>query len=219
MKGIIIDGVVASGKSSIIKYIQQELVKLYPQRSKFFLSEHYTERILESLRENGQLDGKKTKEHIRDILETLQKYNQMLLNSKFNENRGNAELIVVIERFILTHLTSLKDRRGYSLKEAQEHLLTVKKFNIRQIVLVIPEDRLKERLMSTIHYRNNNWKKYLYSNGNEEQIIEKFRQWQNKLVNYANRFRNYIDTTIIEMNHNNYKQHAKEILEGYLRDS
>jgi thymidylate kinase len=218
MRGIIIDGVVASGKSSIIRYVQRELVELYPQRSKLFLSEHYTERMLEGLRENGQLNGKRTKEHIQSILETFQKYNQMLLNSKFNSENGNAELILVIERFILTHLASLKDRRGYSLKEVQEHLLTVKKYNIKQIVLVIPECKLNKRLMSTIRYRNDNWKRYLYSNGNEEQIIETFRQWQNKLINYANSFSNLIDTTIIETKNNNYKQYAKEILEKYLKD-
>lgn len=218
MKGVIIDGVVASGKSSIIKYLQEELVKTYPQRSKFFLSEHYTERILEGLKENGSLTAKKTKQHIQDILETLQRYNEMLENSKFTGNPKNAELILVIERFILTHLTSLKDRRGYSLKEAQQQFLLAKKFNIRQIVLVIPEKDLKERIMSTICYRNDNWRNYLDSNGNETQIVRNYCQWQNRLKEYASKFKGFIETTIIETKHTDYKQYAREIFEKYLKD-
>jgi len=218
MRGIIIDGVVASGKSSIAKYLQQELVKTYPQRSKFFLSEHYTERMLERLKENNQLTAKRTKQHIQDILETLQKYNEMLENSKFNSNPKNAELILVIERFILTHLTSLKDKRGYSLKEAQQQFLLARRFNIRQIVLIIPEKDLKERIMSTVRYRNDNWREYLYSNGNEAQVIRNFQQWQNRLKEYASKFSDFIETTTIEITHTNYEQYAKEILEKYLKD-
>jgi len=219
MRGVIIDGVAASGKSSIIKYLQQELVKTYPQRSKFFLSEHYTERMLEGLKENGHLTAIRVKQHIQNILETLQAYNEMLENSKFKSNPKNAELILVIERFILTHLTSLKNRRGYSLNEVQKQFSLAKKLNIRQIVLVIPEKDLKERIMSTIHYRNDDWKEYLYSKGNETQIIKSYQQWQNRLKGYANNFSDFIETRIIEITHTNYEQYAKEILDKYLKDN
>lgn len=218
MKGVIIDGVVASGKSSIIKYLQQKLVEVYPYRSKFFLSEHYTERMLEELKENNLLAARQAKRHIQTILDTLQRYDEMLKKSKFKDNPKNAELILVVERFILTHLASLKDKRGYSLKEARQQFSLIKKFNIKQVVLVIPEEFLKERIMSTINHRNNEWREFLYSKGNEGQIIKRFRDWQDKLVEYANSFSDLIETITIEIGHTNYKQYAKNILDKYLRD-
>ena len=47
MRGIILDGVSASGKSSILNLVQQRIVKEYPSSTKLFISEHYTQRMLE----------------------------------------------------------------------------------------------------------------------------------------------------------------------------
>lgn len=218
MKGLIIDGVVASGKSSIIKYLQQKLVETYPYRSKFFLSEHYTERILEKSKENNLLAARQAKQHIQNILETLQRYDEMLKKSKFSTRPQNAELILLVERFILTHFASLEDRRGYSLEEARKQFILINKYNIKQIVLEVPEEYLKERIMSTVNYRNDEWHKYLYSTGDEDQIIQRFRGWQNRLIKYANTFSDIVETIRIEVYHSDYESYAKDIFNKYLRD-
>ena len=40
MKGIIIDGVAASGKTSILKLLQKKIIEENPNISKLFISEH-----------------------------------------------------------------------------------------------------------------------------------------------------------------------------------
>lgn len=162
--------------------------------------------------------SRKTKQHIQTILDTLRRYDEMLSKSKFNGNPKNAELILIIERFILTHLTSLKDRRGYSLREARQQFSLIRKLNIKQIVLVIPEEFLKERVMSTVNHRNDEWREYLYSHGSEDQIIKRFREWQDRLIKYANSFSNLIETVTIKVNHPDYKKYAEQILDKYLKD-
>ncbi len=43
----IIEGVVGSGKTTLIREMQQLLAIKYPARTKIYISEHYTERVLE----------------------------------------------------------------------------------------------------------------------------------------------------------------------------
>jgi len=61
MRGIIIDGVTASGKTSIIKNLNISLSESKPPMTKFFISEHYTERMLEHLKDDDQLIGGEVK--------------------------------------------------------------------------------------------------------------------------------------------------------------
>jgi len=51
----IIEGVVASGKTTFIKELQHILADRHPARTKICISEHYTERILEDKKANGSL--------------------------------------------------------------------------------------------------------------------------------------------------------------------
>jgi uridine kinase len=48
ISGWIIEGVVASGKTTFIKELQQILANKHPARTKVYISEHYTERVLEN---------------------------------------------------------------------------------------------------------------------------------------------------------------------------
>lgn len=71
MKGIIIDGVAASGKTTILKHLHNKINENNPTITKFFVSEHYTERMLEHLKESGELDGLHIKKHIENIIQAL----------------------------------------------------------------------------------------------------------------------------------------------------
>ncbi len=54
INGWIIEGVLASGKTTFIKELQHILANKYPATTKVYISEHYTERILEDEKVNSQ---------------------------------------------------------------------------------------------------------------------------------------------------------------------
>lgn len=108
MKGRIIDGVAGSGKTTILNNVHSRLNKVVPNATKLFISEHYTERILEHYKEGRELNGEQIKDHIAKIIQTLDIYQSMLNESKFKKDPGGAEVYVTLERFILTHFSSMQ---------------------------------------------------------------------------------------------------------------
>jgi len=217
MRGIIIDGVAGSGKSSILNYIHSEIHKKYPSSTKFFISEHYTERMLEHLRDKKELNGFHIKSHVSRIIENLRMYQQMLDKSKFSQNPQGADIFVTIERFLLTHFASMDIESEYSVDEAKSHFNTLNKLGIKQIALIIPESRLRESILSTLNYRNEKWKEHLYSKGTEKKIVESYLNWQKRFMNYVAKFRDHIETKVIEIQNNNYQNYGELIIDSYFR--
>ncbi len=217
MRGIIIDGVAGSGKSSILNYIQRKIQEKYPSSTKFFISEHYTERMLEHLRDEKKLNGFHIKSHISRIIENLRMYQQMLDKSKFSQNPQGADIFVTLERFLLTHFTSMDIENEYTIDEAKSHLNILNNLGIKQIVLVVPESRLKESILSTMNHRNERWKEHLYSRGTEKEIIAYYSNWQNKFLSYVNKFKDHIETKIIHVQNNNYQNYGNLIIDAYFK--
>lgn len=212
MKGIIIDGVASSGKTSILKIIHNKLSEQYPSSTKFFISEHYTERMLEHLKESGELNGFHIKEHFDKIIKTFTSFQNMLNNSKFKNNPKGADFFVTIERFILTQMASLDIENNYSIEEAKKHFKSMGDLGIKQVVLIIPKHNFKEKILSTINYRNEIWRNHLFSRGNEDDIVNYYINWQNKFLDYTNKFKDSIDTIIIEINDDNYNKYSDLII-------
>ncbi len=202
------DGVASSGKTSILKHLHRKILEQNPSSTKLFISEHYTERILEHLKESGELTGVHIKEHVEKIIGIIADFQGMLDKSKFRNNPKGANLFVTLERFILTHITSLDIENDYTIKEARNHFETIGKMGIKQVLLVIPEARFKEKLMSTIEHRNEAWKEHLYSKGSEKEIVAYYLNWQNNFLKYADIFKDAIDTLIVEVKDNNYAEYS-----------
>ncbi|MFA6421844.1 MAG: hypothetical protein WCV92_00335 [Candidatus Buchananbacteria bacterium] len=214
MKGIIIDGVASSGKTMIFQLLQKKLVEFKPSTTKLFISEHYTQRMIEHLRDDGSLNGGDIKKHIEKIITVLSEFQNMLEASKFNNQQANADSIVVLERFILTHFVSQKNEDDFSIDDAKIYFTKLKNFNIKQILLIIPQNKIRERIMSTLNYRNDAWKEYLLSKGSEDQIIEEYIKWQEKCIKYAGIFKDFIDTEVIEVKENDYDNYVEKILKS-----
>jgi thymidylate kinase len=124
MKGIIIDGVATSAKTTILKYLHNKIVENNPTIAKFFVSEHYTERMLEHLKESEELDGARIKKHIENIIQALAVFQNMLKQSKFNNNPKGVDSFVALERFILTHMVSLNNIEDkYTIEEAKKFFI------------------------------------------------------------------------------------------------
>lgn len=212
MRGLIIDGVVASGKSTILHILNKKIIEEEPTLSKIFLSEHYTQRMLEHLRDGKKIDGQYINNHIEKIIDSLDVFQKMLDDSKFRDNPKEADLLVILERFILTHLTNddlLND--GYSLEKAKYHFSKITSYNINQIALIIPEDKIEKRIMSTINYRNEKWKEYLYSFGDEKEIVNYYKNWQRRFLGYINQCRDIINTVIVEIKDDDFEYYSEVI--------
>jgi len=211
MRGIIIDGVAASGKSSILRLFQKKLMESKPNMTKIFLSEHYTERMLEHLKEDGTLNGYHISDHVDKIIGTLNVFQKMLSESKFKDEPRGADAIAILERFILTHFASLEIEDTYGIELAKKHFQTLNSMGIIQIALIIPRDKLKDRIISTISYRNDAWKEYLFSKGSEEDIISGYQDWQDRFIRYLNEFKSSIKTFEIEVKDDNYDSYSEQI--------
>lgn len=216
MKGVIIDGVAASGKTSILKLLQKKIIEEKPNISKLFISEHYTQRMLEHLAENGKLNGAHVKNHVSDIIRALNVFQDMLKKSKFINNPKGAEMVVILERFILTHLSAAPLEDHYKHEEISKHFQKLSDLGFSQVVLAIPEDKILERIMSTTKYRNDKWKEYLLSKGTESQIKEYYENWQKRILNYVNKYKNDIQTEIITVVDNDYSAMANMIYEKFI---
>jgi hypothetical protein len=82
---------------------------------------------------------------------------------------------------------------------------------IKQVILVIPEINFKEKIMSTLAYRNEDWKKHLYSKGGEKEIVDYYMNWQKNLLDSAKKFQDVMDTLIIEVNDDDYMKYSDMI--------
>ena len=208
MKGIIIEGVASSGKTSILKHLHAKISEQFPASTKLFISEHYTERMLEHLKESKKLSGLYIKNHIGRVVDNLENYQDMLNKSKFASNPKSANAYVTLERFILTYLSSSPIEKEYSLNEAKQHFKKLNNMGIKQVVLTIPQEHFKERLLSTLKYRNDTWKEHLYSRGNEDEVIAYYLKWQEEFLDYADKFKDSIDTLIVEIKDTDYKKYS-----------
>lgn len=216
MKGIIIEGIVGSGKTSIVKYVRQSLLEEKPNSSVVFLSEHYTQRMLEHLSENNALTPDLVKKHITQIIHTLTQFQNMLEQSKFAQNPRGSEMYVVLERFIITHFLLFNSKKGYSKVEIKKHFHVLSDLGFSQIVLTIPKKQIKKRALSTIEHRNKTWNKYLTAKGNELEIERHYIKLQNTLLSCARQYKNQIPTEILEVKNDKFKKYAEIIFKKYL---
>jgi len=214
MQGIIIDGVVASGKSAILRFLDKKITEREPSLSRIFLSEHYTQRMLEHLRDEGKLSGNHIIRHIDSIISSLENFHQMLNNSKFKDNPKKADLFVILERFILTHLSSNElSKNYYDLDAAKKHFAKIASFNISQLALIIPEDLMEDRIMSTINYRNDKWKEFLFSLGDKDDIANYYKNWQRRFIENIEQCKSIINTIIIEVKDNDFEGYSEVIMD------
>jgi len=71
--------------------------------------------------------------------------------------------------------------------------------------------------MSTLQYRNDAWLDYLYSRGGEKEIIEYYINWQNNFLEYINKFKDIIDTLVIEVKDQDYLQYSNTIFNSCIK--
>jgi deoxyadenosine/deoxycytidine kinase len=205
MKGIIIEGVIGSGKSSVLRLLHQRLSTDRPNSNKFFISEHFTQRALEELIANNSLSQSIVKKHFKKILQPITNYQEILLNSKFANEPQNADLYFTIERFVLTMLNSIPSLQSKEFdKWLIKQLNLFKKNKIKQYILKLDDEIIYENLLSSLKYRNQNWIDFVNTKGGADKFSNDLITWQNNILLLADKYSRYIDTEIIDANQRNY---------------
>jgi len=160
---LLIEGVVATGKTTLLTALQQ--VAPWQERpTKLVLSEHYTERVLELTRPT--VDSRLTllSRHV-DICETL---HEIWSTSRFRDSRLLAP-IVLCERFHLTHAAQISALAPFYALE--QRLL---KCDALLVFLYHPPELILERIKATEVTRHAMWQRWLRSLGSDQDMASYF---------------------------------------------
>lgn len=203
MRGIILEGVTASGKTTLLKYLQRRLVGIRPGSTKVVISEHYTERVLEDIKANGELLHSHAFAHLDGVLEQLEQMQSWKETSKFAENRENAEIFVFLERFLGSHVANLEITCGRVpdeafFKTARELYQRAGILGFTIAILRLPPERLAASLNDTYARRNDKWRTYLDTIGNKASLIDYHTRWQASLLQFYNEMEGTCPIEIIE---------------------
>src|SRR5947209_12604938 len=82
MTGLVVEGVVAAGKTTLLGHLQRHLVDLRPACTRLVLSEHYTERVLEDKRATRMLTPDDVLTHAAGVLQLIESLHALSAGSK-----------------------------------------------------------------------------------------------------------------------------------------
>jgi thymidylate kinase len=189
MRGLIIEGVSASGKSTILRMLQEQLAIQRPSCTKLMLSEHYTERLLEVAKNDGTLSYETALHHVADLVATLKHIANWKALGKFSAVGGNAEILVLIERFLGAHIANLRVSSNNELPDDVRKAATglyaeLHNMGFSIAILTVPPEMMPTLIADTRHRRNAEWSRYLNSIGDAAAIESHYSHWQDELINF-----------------------------------
>ena len=163
MAVLLIEGVVATGKTTLLTALQQ--MPAWQERpTKLVLSEHYTERVLELTKPTLDSRLALLSRHV-DICTTL---HDIWRDSRVSDNRGLAPL-VLCERFHLTHAAQVETLAPFSALEQQ-----LSNCDALLVFLYHPPELMLERIKATEETRNVMWRRWLRSLGSDQDMVKYF---------------------------------------------
>lgn len=191
MKGIILEGVSGSGKSLLAAALQKYASEHHPQNTKVFLSEHLTERVNEDIRKRGELSEAGVLDHLDNLLALIEGLGARLDDSWLDERGRNTEPLVLVERFLLSHMTNLKmaDPMSWQSAEVSRRVNSlqarIRQVGLVTVVLQLPDPLVLERVRDARLHRSGGWGAFLDSIGDDEAVSQHFVNWQKLLVDSA----------------------------------
>jgi hypothetical protein len=196
--GWIVEGTVASGKTTLIQALQQKLIEQHPSRTKLFISEHYTDRVLEDEKASGTLSPDAVLSHAEAIVQELENIAQWKLNSKFHKNTGNAIIDATLERFLGSHYSNLMLSDRWTINSEGESKITelyqrLAHLGFSIVILALPEEIIGKTVATTKQFRNAIWCQYLDAIGDDEQIAAYYIQRQRHLLAFYQHYSACID--------------------------
>jgi hypothetical protein len=187
LRGVIIEGVTAAGKTAVLGLLQARLAAEWPACTKVVLSEHYTERVLEDQKAARTLSYQDALQHSGDIVALLEQLHSWKARGKFSERSGNAEILVLVERFFGSHVANLRLSLGDNLpastfQGAVDLYTKIATFGLRVVILTIEPALIPAAVADTLDRRNDAWRAYVTTLGDSDAISAHYQKWQNSLL-------------------------------------
>jgi len=153
MTGLLLEGIVASGKTSIVRELQQHAPWLR-RGSKLIMSEFFTERANEHLRS-------RTAETYRALmqknLKLLEAAHQIEVGSPLLTPGSGHDLCYVLERFHLTNAISYADGNFDEYRDIDQELM---RLGCHLAVLFVDEMMVGPRIAEVYRQRGPQWQAY-----------------------------------------------------------
>lgn len=167
MSIIILEGVVAAGKSTLLEALTGHSAWL-KRPTRLVISEHYTERVLELTDPTVKTRVSLLEQHIAHL-----KYLHGLWQKYRFGNDADIAPAAVFERFHLTHAAQVGELAPF--RAIDEGLAEL---GAKLVFLYHPREKLLENILATEHARNPLWQRWLRSLGTEGEIEQYFWQLQ-----------------------------------------
>jgi thymidylate kinase len=157
MKILIIEGIAASGKTTIINSLQ------------ILLSEKGVDFLV--------IDEKQT---LMPILKKRDKENNLEFTRELLKNvLKNKKEIIIFDRFYLSHVY----RSGCQVKDFESGSELLRPFNPVFVLLTIDKNKIKKRVFDTAKHRNLSWSEFIKEKGkDEDEIAEYYIDQQNDFL-------------------------------------
>lgn len=153
MTGLLIEGIVASGKTSLIRAMQA-MPEWQRRSSKLLLSEFFTERANEHLRSR---DSEAYRGLMQKNLRILEAARQIEIASPLLSQGTDRELCFLLERFHLTNAVSYADGEFDGFREID---LALARLNCRLVLLVVDDRMVPARVAEVFRQRGAAWQQY-----------------------------------------------------------
>ncbi len=178
LKGLVLEGVCASGKSKVVSQILgSDRLGSLPQKSLICLTEHHTQRVIEQLEDTGTITTEDNVELLRGICEWIEQ------RTRFEELRtwdvrGKTQhrIAFLFERFHLTHCVHYPHVQWADMVPIDEVL---SRLGTRLVLLTASADTLWDRLERR---SDHGWKKYMRRIGQDRaEVIEHYVSQQEEM--------------------------------------
>src|SRR5688572_8187717 len=134
MTVILLEGITAAGKTAVFKQIQALLTEKKPNFSKFYISEHLSQRLLAHV-VDPSTKQKMAEDHLTMLMNFIKYLAAMHQQSVFGQ-RQQPIVFIVIERCFLSHLCDHTVSLDFVL-----HLLhSLAGIHFQQYLLTVPEN-------------------------------------------------------------------------------
>ena len=155
MTGLLLEGIVAAGKSSTIRELQDSPA-WRTRESKLILSEFFTERANEHLRARTEESYRTLMEKDLRILEAAHQIESASPHFAPGSH-GKHDLAYILERFHVTNALSYAEGRLEAYQDIDDELA---RLGCRIVLVVVNEMMIEPRLSETYRYRDDRWRAY-----------------------------------------------------------
>lgn len=182
--GLIVEGIAGTGKSSAIRaLLASEAWTKKPYLSSIVLSEHQTQRVLESRQARGELCVQDHLTLLWNIVTMLEQFQSGLCQMDWAErSRSGHKLPFLLERFHFSHVFHFDELEWDHVREIDRRLAAL---NTKVCILALDRAALRERILGD---RKKEWQPYLRGLGDsEEAILDYFWRRQERLLELSRR--------------------------------